>query len=112
MSLFIRTLPLTLALAALVAFPTWIGAKVESGTELLESFSRLQRAAEGDIEALESLTSPSLDTADWSADRFDGQWVPLVQGHSQVRKGDADLAGILRATELPIDAHLSRQGQR
>jgi hypothetical protein len=109
---FIRTLPLTLALAALLAFPSFIGSTKDGGTKLIDAVSRLQAVMEGDTEALEGFKAPSLKPTDWAAPRYEAEWTPVIASASGLRQGDPLLAEILKATQLPIDAHLARQGGR
>jgi hypothetical protein len=114
---FIRTLPLTLALAALLAFPHFIGNTSDGGADLMDAVARLHAFTGGDLEALEGLELPSLEASslkgtDWSSERYEEQWSPVLSSSLGLKQGDAGLAAILRATELPIDAHLARRDQR
>ena len=109
MILFFRTLPLTLALAALLAFPHFVGGTAEDAGKLVDLVNRFQAVMEGDTEALENLELTALSTTDWGSERFEERWVPLVSDGPGMRQGDVDLAEMLRATELPIDAHLQRR---
>ncbi len=114
MIVFIRTLPLTLALAALLAFPYFVSS---SAGGVGDTVSRLQAFAAGDLEALDGFElpdflSPSLESTDWSSERYADKWAPVVDSSVGLKQGSVELAGILRATELPVDAHLARSGRR
>ena len=111
MVVFLRILPLILALGALLALPCYLGGTARSGAELVDSVSRLTAFAHGDTEALEGFEAPTLSPTDWSAENYDDQWTPVVDAPALPRKGNPDLAAIVRATELPIDAHLARMAQ-
>jgi len=117
MIVFIRTLPLTLALAALLAFPSFIGNTKDGGAGVIDSVSRLQAFMGGDLEALDGfqapkIKAPEIKATDWSAARYKEQWAPVVGSARGLRQGDVSLAAILRATELPTDAHLARIASR
>lgn len=114
MIVFIRTLPLTLALAALLAFPYFIN---NSAGTVSDTVSRLQAFAAGDLEALDGFElpdflAPSLESTDWSSDRYVDKWAPVVDSGVGLKQGNVELAGILRATEFPVDAHLARLNRR
>lgn len=117
MIVFIRTLPLTLALAALLAFPHFIGKTSDGGAGVMDAVARLNAFTGGDLEALDgfelpSFDAPSLKGTDWSAERYEEQWAPVLSSATGLKQGDVGLAAILRATELPVDAHLARRAQR
>ena len=114
MIVFIRTLPLTLALAALLAFPYFVS---NGAGSITDTVSRLQAFAAGDIEALDGFElpdflAPSLESTDWSSKRYADKWTPVVGSGAALKQGNIELATILRATELPMDAHLARLGRR
>jgi hypothetical protein len=104
---------LTLALAALLAFPHFIGNTADRGAGLMDAVARLNALTSGDLEGLDLawLQAPSLEGTDWSSERYEEQWSPLLSSSLGQKHGDAELAGILRATELPIDAHRARRNQ-
>lgn len=114
MIVFIRTLPLTLALAALLALPHFVS---NSTGSISDTVNRLQAFAAGDLEALDGFElpdslAPSLESTNWSSDRYADKWTPVLDSSVGLKQGDVGLASILRATELPIDAHLKRSGRR
>ena len=113
MIVFIRTLPLTLALVALLAFPHFIRGTADDATRLIGMADQLQALVEGDTEVLEDLTAAPFDLAQFRIEQQeDSAWVPLVSRGTGLRQGDLELAEMLRAIELPMDAHLRRQAVR
>ena len=113
MIVFIRTLPLTLALVALLAFPHFIRGTANDATKLMGMVDQLQALVEGDTEALEALTAVPFDLPQLrNEQQEDSAWVPLVSRGTGLRQGDLELAEMLRAIELPMDAHLRRQSVR
>ena len=113
MIVFIRTLPLTLALVAMLAFPHFIRGTAEDATDLMGLADQLQSLVDGDTEALEALASAPFEFPTFrSAAEDDSAWVPLVGQGTGLRQGDIELAEMLRAIELPMDAHLRRQSVR
>jgi hypothetical protein len=110
---FIRTLPLTLALVALLAFPHFLRGTAEDAATLLGLADHLQSLVEGDTEALETIGSTAFEfTTLRRHTPPDSAWVPLVGQGTGLRQGDLELAEMLRSIELPMDAHLSRQSAR
>ena len=112
MTLFVRTLPLVLALVALLALPIHLESAQRSPAKLLHSLSSLQAFVSGDTTELEGFTAPQIEATDWSADRFSDQWVPILDGGSSDLHSNPELVAIVRATELPIDAYLARSRER